>query len=184
MAATCLTWCCEDNEFLLQRPSERYTDQIAEYRQEFLDVGDPMDGCGALRQTEDAKEYILICRKNENPETVPSHLVPATQFFLIRKSDDKVIGMIQVRHCFNEYLEKYAGHIGYSVRPSERRKGYAKRMLAMTLPYCLELGIDRVLITCAEGNLGSEKTILENGGVYESTVDNSGKRLKRFWINL
>lgn len=182
MAATRLTWCCEDNEFLLQRPSERYTDQIAEYRQEFLDAGDSMDGCGALRQTEDAKEYILICRKKENPETVPAHLVPATQFFLIRKADDKIVGMIQVRHYFNEYLEKYAGHIGYSVRPSERRKGYAKKMLAMALPYCHVRGIKKALVCCVDGNVGSEKTILANGGVYESTVENNGRRLKRFWI--
>jgi predicted acetyltransferase len=110
----------------------------------------------------------------------------ATQFLFIRKSDDKLVGMIQVRHYFNDYLEKYAGHIGYSVRPSERRKGYAKEMLKMVLPYCREIGIDRVLITCIDGNIASEKTILANGGVYESTVHepNENEDLKRFWITL
>lgn len=94
--------------------------------------------------------------------------------------------MLQVRYYLNDYLEKYAGHIGYSIRPSERRKGYAKQMLKMALSFCREIEIKKVLITCKVGNIGSEKTILANGGVYESTVHepNEGKDLKRFWIVL
>ena len=85
-----------------------------------------------------------MCKYYEDPETVPSHLVPATQFLFVRKSDNKLVGMIQIRHRFNDFLEKYAGHIGYSVRPSERRKGYAKEMLKTALPFCREIGIDKV----------------------------------------
>ena len=171
-------------EFILIRPTSEYASQIKEYRQEFLDAGDSMDGCGPLRRLEDPDEYLKVCKEYEDPATVPSHLAPATQFFFIRKMDNRLVGMIQVRHCFNEYLEKYAGHIGYSVRPSERRKGYAKKMLAITLPYCREIGLDKVLISCIDGNIGSEKTILSNGGVYESTVyePNGDRALKRFWI--
>ena len=173
-------------EFLLIRLTSEYASQIAEYRQEFLDAGDSMDGCGPLRRFENPEEYIQVCKDYEDPEKVPSHLVPATQFCFIRRSDNKLVGMIQVRHRFNDYLEKYAGHIGYSVRPSERCKGYAKTMLKMTLPYCREIGIDRVLIACIDGNIGSEKTILANGGVYESTVHepNRNINLKRFWIQV
>ena len=173
-------------EFILSRPTSEHASQIVEYRQEFLDAGDSMDGCGTLRRIEDPEEYIKTCVAYEDPQTVPSHLVPATQFFLIRKSDNKLIGMIQVRHCFNDYLEKYGGHIGYSVRPSERRKGYAKKMLKMALPFCREIGLGRVMITCVDGNIGSEKTILANGGVYEYTIHepDRGKDLKRFWITL
>ncbi len=173
-------------EFILTRPTSEYASQIVEYRQEFLDAGDSMDGCGPLRRFENPEEYIQVCRDYEDPEKVPSHLVPATQFFFIRKSDNRLVGMIQVRQRFNDFLEKYAGHIGYSVRPSERRKGYAKMMLKMTLPFCRAIGIDNVLIACIDGNIGSEKTILANGGVYESTVHEpkSGRDLKRFWITL
>ena len=168
------------------RPTSEYASQIIEYRQEFLDAGDSMDGTGPLRRFENPEEYIKICAEYEDPEKVPSHLVPATQFFFIRKSDNKLVGMIQVRHRFNDYLEKYAGHIGYSVRPSERRKGYAKEMLEMVLPFCCKIGIDKVMITCIDGNIGSEKTILANGGIYESTIHepNSDRNLKRFWITL
>ncbi len=173
-------------EFILIRPTSEYATQIVEYRQEFLDACDSMDGTGPLRRFENPEEYIKTCAEYEDPEKVPSHLVPATQFFFIRKSDNKLVGMIQVRHCFNDYLEKYAGHIGYSVRPSERRKGYAKEMLRMALPFCREIGIDKVLIACIDGNIGSEKTILANGAVYESTVHepNGDGDLKRFWITL
>ena len=110
----------------------------------------------------------------------------ATQFFYVRPSDRKIVGMIQVRYYFNEYLEKYAGHIGYSVRPSERRKGYAKQMLRDCLPFCREIGLESVLITCDEDNEGSRRTILANGGVYESTVfePEEGLTLQRYWIHL
>ena len=173
-------------EFILIRPTSEYASQIVEYRQEFLDAGDSMDGCGPLRRLEDPEEYIKVCKDYESTKEVSAKLVPATQFLFIRKSDNRLVGMIQIRHCFNDYLEKYAGHIGYSVRPCERRKGYAKEMLRMALPYCREIGLDKVLITCMDGNVGSEKTILANGGVYESTVyePNSDRDLKRFWIEL
>lgn len=173
-------------EFILTRPTSEYASQIVEYRQEFLDAGDSMDGTGPLRRTSNPEEYIQICLDHEDPLKVPSHLVPATQFFFIRKSDNKLVGMIQVRHHFNDYLEKYAGHIGYSVRPSERRKGYAKEMLRMVLPFCREIGIDKVMITCIDGNTGSEKTILANSGVYEYTIHepDENEDLKRFWITL
>ena len=117
---------------------------------------------------------------------MPKGNVIATQFMLVHENDKKIIGMIQVRHYFNEYLEKFGGNIGYSVRPSERKKGYAKEMLKMVLPYCREIGLSKVLITCIDGNIGSEKTILSNGGIYESTVfeANENVYLKRFWIEL
>lgn len=173
-------------ELLLIRPGMEYANQIAEYRQEFLDAGDSMDGCGSLRQIEDPQQYIQKCIDCESEERLPPGKVMATQFMLIKKKDNELLGMIQVRHCFNEYLEKYAGHIGYSIRPSERRKGYAKEMLKMAIPFCRDLGLEKILITCIDGNIGSEKTILANGGMYESTVyePNENESLKRFWITL
>ena len=173
-------------EFLLIRPRSEYAGQIIEYRQEFLDAGDSMDGTRPLRRTPNPEEYIRICSEYENPLKVPARLVPATQFLFLRKSDNKLVGMIQVTNSFKDYLEKNAGHIGYSVWPSERRKGYAKEMLSMTLPFCREIGIDKVLITCIDGNIGSEKTILANGGIYEYAIHEPDENvnLKRFWITL
>lgn len=171
---------------ILVKPTAEFAEQIREYRQEFLDRGDSMDGCGSLRRMDNPHDFIKKCRDYESPETLPEGLVLATQFMLVRKCDNRLVGMIQVRHYFNDYLSKYGGHIGYSVRPSERQKGYAKEMLKMVLPYCKELGLENVLITCIDGNIASEKTIRACGGVYESTFfePNEGISLKRFWIKL
>ena len=173
-------------DFFLTEPSEIYTEQIREYRQEFLDTNCSMDGCGPLRRCEDPITYISECKKYTAKETLPDEWVIATQFFYIRKSDNRLVGMIQVRHYFNDWLSEFGGHIGYSIRPSERRKGYATSMLNAVLPYCKKIGLEKILITCIDGNIGSEKTILNNGGVYESTVYEAcaNRRLKRFWINL
>lgn len=173
-------------DFCLIEPSEIYAEQIREYRQDFLDTNSSMDGCGPLCKCEDPITYISECEKCTVSGTLPDGLVIATQFFYVRKADNCLVGMIQVRHYFNDYLSKYGGHIGYSIRPNERRKGYATSMLNAVLPYCREIGLDKILITCIDGNIGSEKTILNNGGIYESTVYESGENcsLKRFWITL
>lgn len=171
---------------ILTRPDSSMREEIEAYRKEFLDAGDSMDGTGSLRRVKTAEEWLQIRALYENPETVPEGLVPATQYVLWREEDGKLLGMLQFRHCLNAYLKQYAGHIGYSVRPSERRRGYAKRMLAEVLPICREKGLSRVMITCYTDNEGSRRTILSGGGIYESTVldPEDGRYLERYWIPL
>ena len=175
-----------NEKLILMLPSTEYADEIRAYRQEFLDAGDSMDGTGPLRRIADPYEWLQTVETYRRPETVPEGLVQATQFIFVRESDQKLVGMLQVRHYFNDYLEKYAGHIGYSVRPSERRKGYAKRMLREGLDFCRTIGLQRVLITCIDDNEASRRTILSNGGVYESTVlePEKNRKLQRYWIDL
>ena len=171
---------------MLIEPTMEYDSQIQAYRREFLETEGSMDGCGSLRRFETTREWLDQVEALRRPETTPPQLVPSTQYIYVRESDSKVVGVIQIRHCFNEFLEKYAGHIGYSVCPTERRKGYATQMLRLALPACKALGLDRVLISCVEGNEGSKRTILRNGGVYESTVFEPGEGvyLERYWIDL
>lgn len=173
-------------DFFLVEPREEYAEQIAEYKQDCLDANSSMDGCGPLRRCETPTAYISECRKYTSPDTLPEDWVLTTQFFYIRKKDNCLVGMIQVRHYFNDWLSKFGGHIGYSIKPNERRKGYATSMLKAVLPYCKEIGLNKILISCIDNNIGSEKTILNNGGVYESTVyeKDSKRNLKRFWITL
>ncbi len=167
-------------------PAERFLGQAWDYRRECEAADSDMDGCGPIDTSESARQWLADTRAYADPATVPEGKVQATQFLGIRESDGKLVGMLQVRHYFNEYLEKYAGHIGYSVRPSERRKGYAKEMLRLALPYCKSIGLDRVLIACEPDNPASRRTILANGGVYESTVHEPEEDidLERYWIAL
>lgn len=171
---------------LLIEPTMEYRRQIEAYREEFLSCGDSMDGTGALRRFERAADWLEHTNACKHAETVPHGLAPATQYIFVREKDRKIVGMIQIRHYLNDYLKQFGGHIGYCVAPSERRNGYAAEMLRLTLPKCSELGLSAVLITCDKDNEGSRRTILKNGGVYESTVYEPEEAVwvERYWIRL
>lgn len=166
-------------------PSEAHLDQVWAYRQECFAADSSMDGCGPLRFNESPEQWLADIRNYMDPATVPEGKVQATQFLAVRESDGRLVGMINVRHYFNDYLEQYGGHIGYSVRPGERRKGYAKEQLRLALSFCKGIGLDRVLITCKTDNEGSRRTILSAGGVYENTVHEPDEDvdLERYWIS-
>ena len=170
----------------LIEPTIAYERQIREYRSKFLYPGASMDGGGSLIRYENVAEWLELVRANKSPETVKPGLVPATQYVFVREEDEKIVGVLQIRHFLNPALVCYSGHIGYSVAPDERRKGYATQMLRLALDECRKRGIRRALITCVRGNEGSRMTILKCGGVWESTVYQAEKDryLERYWIDL
>lgn len=150
-----------NDELMLVEPSEEYFAELAAYRNDFLENSDSMDGCGPLRRFDDMKAYLEDTMRYTREETLPEGMVLATQFLCIRKSDNRLVGMIQVRHYLNDFLRTLGGHIGYSVRPSERRKGYASWMLKNVQPYCKSLGLSEILVCCLDTNEGSRRTILK-----------------------
>lgn len=166
----------------LVQPDERMLADVAAYKTEFLASGDSMDGTGMLRhQTPEA--WLDTCRRLLREDTCPDGLVPATQFVAV-SDDGRIVGMIDLRHRLNAYLAEFGGHIGYSVRPSERRKGYATCILALVLQEARKLQLSRVLVTCDEGNEASRLVIERNGGCFERKAQDGDEIVLRYWINI
>ena len=109
--------------------------------------------------------------------------VPDSVFFLLDEERNILLGAVNIRHYLNDFLLQYGGHIGDGIRPSERRKGYATEMIRLALLECKKLGINRVLMVCDKDNIGSAKSIINNGGVLENEfVDEKGNTNQRYWI--
>ena len=168
------------NGMKLIAPTMEYDSQIQAYRREFLECGDSMDGTSRLRRFDNTRDWLDYLKEAADDPVSPS------QFIFVREEDGKIVGMLDIRLSTNDFLERFAGYVGYSVCPSERRKGYATQMLGMALKVMKRLGMENVLITCYEGNEASRKTIINNGGVYESTVywAERDANLERYRIDL
>ena len=111
--------------------------------------------------------------------------VPDSTFFLLNLDNNRLLGAVNIRHYLNEKLLKDGGHIGDGIRPSERRKGYATEMIRLALLECKKLGIKKVLMVCDKDNIGSMKSIVNNGGVLENEItDEDGNVEQRYWISL
>lgn len=112
-------------------------------------------------------------------------LVPDSTFFALDTERNIFVGAVNIRHELNDSLLRDGGHIGDGVRPSERRKGYATAMIALALEECRKLGMERVLMCCDKDNIGSAKTIINNGGVLENEIiGDDGAVVQRYWIAL
>ena len=179
------------DEIILVEPSQEYAEDLWAFRQEIIDKDadneDQFAGCMALNSCKSADEWIRICtlRKDEKTCEEAGTTVPSHTYLAIRKRDNRIIGVIDLRHHINHpILGTWGGHCGYSVRPSERGKGYAKEMLRLNIQNAKSMGIERMLVTCDSDNKASEKTIIANGGVFESTIDVDGTAMKRYWINV
>ena len=177
-------------KFYLEMPTLERKIEALEYLQEHVNCNSKMNGTGGLKKClneityEEWIEELKNCMNKESVET--KNLVPATTYFTIRENDNKIIGMVNFRHYLNEELRNVGGHIGYGIRPSERRKGYAKIQLYLTLIEAKKLGLNEVMIDCIDTNIGSEKTIQALGGVFEKEYYdvNNNEVFHNYWINV
>jgi predicted acetyltransferase len=115
-------------------------------------------------------------------------IVSSSAFWLLRHDGVHVtvLGVSHLRHTLTPALEDVGGHIGYSIRPSERRRGYGTHILALTLPHARALGLARALVTCNTDNIGSARIIERNGGALASEGYSAlaQARVSRYWITL
>ena len=172
------------DKIILVKPDLSYADEIIKYKEESLKESPIINGSAGLDRFSSIEIWFEELKKRSCEDTVPEGLVPSSTYLGIREKDNYIVGMIDIRHYLNEYLTQVGGHIGYGVRKTERNKGYAKQMLKLALEKCKELKIKKVLITCDEDNIASEKVILSTNAKLEDIRNVDGENKKRFWIEL
>ena len=172
------------DKIILVKPDLSYADEIIKYKEESLKESPIINGSAGLDRFSSIEIWFEELKKRSNEDTVPEGLVPSSTYLGVREKDNYIVGMIDIRHYLNEYLTQAGGHIGYGVRKTERNKGYAKQMLKLALEKCKELKIKKVLITCDEDNIASEKVILSANAKLEDIRNVDGENKKRFWIDL
>ena len=172
------------DKIILVKPNLSYADEIIKYKEESLAESPIINGSAGLDRFSSIEIWFEELKKRSCEDTVPKGLVPSSTYLAVREKDNYIVGMIDIRHYLNEYLTQVGGNIGYGVRKTERNKGYAKQMLKLALEKCKELKIKKVLITCDEDNIASEKVILSANAKLEDIRNVDGENKKRFWIEL
>lgn len=167
----------------LIEPTLEFKHFFNEYIEEWKKDGLPFTPSSPNPLNTTYEGWLERLKQYKNAKTCPSDLVPADTFFMTDENE-KILGMINIRYKLNDYLKNYGGNIGYGIRPSERRKGYAKKMLKLGLEKCREEGVKKVLITCNKDNAASAKTIMACGGIFEKEIEENGKIKQRYWIEL
>ena len=171
-------------KIILAKPNLSYADEIIKYKEESLKENPLINGAAGLDNFSSIEDWLEELKKRSSEATVPEGLVPSSTYLGVREKDNYIVGIIDIRHCLNDFLLQAGGHIGCGVRKSERKKGYAKQMIKLALEKCKELKIEKVLITCNDDNIASERSIISCGGKLEDIRTVDGKNYKRFWIEL
>ena len=151
-------------DVFLELPTMKRKEEALKFIDEFIIHESKINGTGGLDSSETYEIWLENTLYSHNGGQRPNR-VSASTYFLIDKDTDEILGMINIRHKLNDYLITNGyGHIGYSIRPSKRRKGYATKLLELGLDVCKERNISEVMIGCYKDNIGSKKTIENNGG--------------------
>ncbi len=173
------------NKLLLVAPDEIFAESFFDYVKEFNDNNEANLSL-YWDAVNDFPQYLQTLRDHALGLNLPEGWVPCHTYWLVDESKC-ILGVIRIRTTIaTEFLTKFAGHIGYDIRPSMRKRGYGKQLLQLGLVKAKELGLEKILITCAVDNLASQKIIEANGGKYESQVyhETNAEMLNRYWIEL
>lgn len=167
----------------LVRPTLENKDSAIAFRNEFFDYGEKViNGSEMIDNVDSYEKWLSSVETNANPETVNPEWVVTDTFFAVDESG-KIVGIIDFRHELKGFLVDF-GHTGYSVRPSERRKGYATQMLSLIMKVAKEAGLDHLQLSVERTNEPSVKTIINNGGIYERSFEYEGETAEVYRISL
>lgn len=151
-------------------PNINCKEQAMEYINEFREYNSEVNGSGALDdylEKSTYEEWLQKVLADMDIANIPKPRVPALTYFYVREEDNRIVGMVNIRLALNDFLRTEGGHIGYSIRPTERRKHYATDMLKAAVNVCNTIGIKDVLVTCDKVNIASAKVIQNAGGKLE-----------------
>ena len=167
----------------LKRPVKENESDAKAFKQEFVDNGETtINGSELLDQLDSYDEWLRSVTDNTSSDTVNSSWVVTDTYFAFN-DNDRIIGIIDLRHDLNDFLKDF-GNSGYSVRPSERRKGYATQMLNLIIRRAGEIGMKRLQLSVERTNEPSIKTIIKNGGVYERSFLFEGEEADIYIIDI
>lgn len=153
------------DKFKFEIPTKEREQDAIDFINEFYEYNSDINGTGGLQRYLDNYDGWLE-KLEEDYKRIPNEeKVPARTYFLVRESDNEIVGMINIRLALNERLKKYGGHIGYCIRPTERGKGYNKINLYLGLKICKEHGIKEVFMDADKENRASWKTMESLGGI-------------------
>ena len=167
----------------LKRPTKEYESEALAFKQEFIENGETtINGSELLDQMDSYDEWLKSVTDNISPDTVNPEWVVTDTYFAFDE-DDNIVGIIDLRHELNDFLKDY-GNSGYSVRPSQRRKGYATEMLKLIIERARQIGMDKLQLSVETSNEASVKTITKNGGKYERSFSYEGEEAAVYMIVL
>ncbi|MED2037506.1 GNAT family N-acetyltransferase [Bacillus wiedmannii] len=168
----------------LLTPTTDLQEEYLDFYNEWKDSGETMIPWVISKDPSNFPAMIQELLDAHNGINLPESWVPDSTYWLVT-DENKIVGAVNIRHSLTEHLFNAGGHIGYGIRPSERRKGYATKLLKLSLEKTKELNITKALVVCDEVNTASEKTILHNGGLRDDDfIEEDGNVVRRFWIEL
>lgn len=152
-------------------PNICYKEKATQFVNEFYEYNSELNGSGGLEGFLEESTYEAWLEKVKadiDIANIPKPRVPALTYFWVREEEEEIIGMINMRLALNDFLRNEGGHIGYCIRPTERRKGYGTALLREALKVYDTLGIKEIIVTCDKTNLASAGVIKNCGGTMES----------------
>lgn len=165
----------------LEKINLTHKNEIEKIKKEYDNNAEDYNGAFFIKEYED---YAVLIHNLDNYSKGimdnPNY-VPYTCYVALNE-DGQIVGVGSLRHELNDYLMKCGGHIGYSVVPSQRKKGYGSKILKLLVEEANKMEINKILVTCSKENLGSLGVIKNNNGILENEIEDNGRITCRFWI--